>query len=101
MHTRADYMDKRCTHADYYGEIAQAAGVSLVGHPIMPDVEKALAAGDEHLNSVPLDRWDSVGHGFRNALGPVMRARGDVLSMAGLVCVAKEAARQAAQEVTP
>ena len=94
MYTRADYMDKRCTHSEYYGEIVADAGIDFTNAPIMDRVREALASGDEHLNTIPLRTWDIMGAGLL-WIAPHFKARKDTMSLAGLVCVAKEAARRA------
>lgn len=63
------------------------------------------ARGDRHLNSIPVRRWDALCFTDpKAASGPfralidygrdALAATGDRMTRAGLVCVAKEAARQ-------
>lgn len=96
--TRSDYMNGRATHQGYYGAIVREAGISLATWHALERVKHALAVGDEHLNTIPLKLWDELAYRQRPAVEPVLREHGDFWSLAGGVCVAKEAARQAAQQ---
>lgn len=98
--TRADYLARRCTHAEYYGAIVADAPVTF-----KPDflnrVQRALGAGDEPLNTIPLREWDRMAgatfarpNGYCTAeVDRAFRERGDYPTLAGLVCRLKEAAR--------
>lgn len=89
-HTRADYMAGKCTHREYYGQFVNAGTKSVVLHGI--GRELLLASKDEHLNDIPLALWDRLvpeapgSGGFAKA--------GDFYTIAGGVCLLKEAARQ-------
>jgi hypothetical protein len=92
--TRADYMSGKVTFAEYYREIARIAGISWRKHSMLPRVKDALASGDEHLNSIPLQTWDLLGVYSRGAIAHALRIMGDTggVSMADIVCVHKQAA---------
>jgi hypothetical protein len=64
---------------------------------MLPRIKAALAAGDEHLNSIHLNWWDSQGVLVRHILAPLFKERGDCWSLAGSVCVLKAAAIAAAE----
>jgi hypothetical protein len=95
---RADYMSGKVTFAEYYREIARIAGISWRNHGMLGQVKTALASGDEHLNSIPLQSWDTLGAYSRPAIARALRVMGDTggVSMADIVCVHKQAARDAA-----
>ena len=95
MFTRQDYMDGAVTFEQYYTSIAEAAGISMAGSELMPDVKAALAAGDEHLNTIPIETWDRIA-APRTWLATAFKAHGDFYSLAGGVCVYKQAAKNAA-----
>ena len=93
MFTRKQYMAKECTHREYYGQfvtddtrqtVLQSIGRSKLENSI-----------DPHLNDIPLQQWD---HMYLPPLGCSMKEAGDWLSMAGKVCILKEAARQILDE---
>ena len=57
-------------------------------------IDALLNSNDKHLNDIPLEQWDSVGTRFKSHLNKEMKKQGDFVSMAGIVCVMKEAAKQ-------
>ena len=93
MFTRKQYMDGECSYADYYGDVVEAAGITI-SQEIADQVETALAHADEPLNSISLARWDVWAAPWRVALQRAFKERGDFWSMGGAVCAMKEAARR-------
>lgn len=96
---RQRYLNKEISHADYYRAIAATAGVSYENADarFLDRVRRALAAGDEHLNTIPLAEWDARStsiFGLHNAF----RAHGDIYSLAGGVCLVKQAAKDAVED---
>lgn len=96
---------ERQTHYDTYEALLQERGVEAVtlAIPFSPEaVEKALAAGDEHLNTLRLPAWDHACGQYANprtgdiralsATPPWMRG----LSLGQGVCLLKHAARKRA-----
>ena len=71
MFTRADYMQNRCTHEEYYAQFVTPGIVAGVRRflAISPAGEKrdpvkfvrAALAEDKHLNGIALRRWDALG----------------------------------------
>lgn len=95
MITRQDYLEGRATHEQYYGEIC-ADYYPHFDIPFVESVALALERGDEHLNSIPLVRWDArCPRPVPAALAAKFRERGDYATAAGLVCVMKFCARRA------
>ena len=93
MITRAGYMAKRATFAEYYGQFVtpglRAAVVRLIGE------QQLLASTDEHLNDIPLAHWDML-HGLVQICcgRKLAEANGNSgVSLSDCVCVAKQAAR--------
>ena len=90
-YTRKDYMAAKCTHSGYYGQ--------FVGHETrwyVSDVigrDKIVNSEDPHFNDIPLKSWDHAAK-FMHGIGRSMRDLGDYPTLAGQVCVLKEAARQ-------
>jgi hypothetical protein len=59
-------------HEKKYGKLAKALGwddVKALIPATIEEVKAALAAGDEHLNSIPLTRWDHAALGASRLLG--------------------------------
>lgn len=92
--TRSDYMEKRCTHRQYYAQFVTAAK-DRVRRAFTIDRLRAAFAKDEHFNSIPLGEWDGLASGL-----PLygIKEAGDYCTPAGQVCALKEAARQLVEE---
>lgn len=93
MKTRKQYLDKECTYNEYYEQ--------FVTGPIRYHVEscigkdRILASQDKNLNDIPLAEWDAAAKSFpASNIDRDMRAAGDYPTLAGLVCIAKTAARE-------
>ena len=96
--TRRQYMDKEVSFADFYRAVNQTAGISLERNPIIAEVKTALEAGDEHLNTIPLQHWDAMAFSVQQALTKAFKEHGDSYSLAGGVCAMKQAARDAVKD---
>ena len=90
MYTRKQYLNKECTHRQYYGQFVTPATKAHVLRGIgLAALKKST---DPHFNDISLANWDNlVPHcpgsaDFSNA--------GDYYTLAGGVCLLKEAARQ-------
>lgn len=92
MITRDDYMKGKVTFKEYYTSVAKHAGLNMKNSAIMPRVKAALENGDEHLNSITLATWDSMGANVwvRNSLYKSFKAHNDYMTLAGIVCVLKQ-----------
>lgn len=90
--SRQDYLDKRCTHEEYYTQYVTKGVLSTVARVISTDRIKK--STDEHFNDIPLYHWDTVLIPCPANVAWAMRHRGDFSTLAGMVCIAKEAARQ-------
>ena len=92
MKTRAQYMNKECTHQEYYGQFGEIL-IEVVSNCI--GVERIQASTDPHFNDIPLIAWDRL-HGVVGAicgrrLGEVNGTGG--YSLSDTVCAAKAAAQ--------
>lgn len=89
MTTREQYLDNDhpSTHADYYGQYVDDNTKRILIERV--GIERLLSSTDPHLNDIPLARWDRL-----PALRWNLKSRGDYLTLAGKVCIYKEAARQ-------
>jgi len=96
MIQRKDYLDGKATHRQYYGQFARGGCKFLVLQVVSK--EEILSSKDEHLNDIPLPKWDRVfANGCPFWLNTLLKRAGDYPTQAGLVCIAKEAARQIAE----
>ena len=91
LFTRADYLAGKCTHSQYYAQFVTRTTKELVKKYI--GLDKIKASTDHHFNDIPIKQWDEL------ASGGVPRAIafidvGDFSTLAGNICIAKEAARQ-------
>lgn len=94
MITRKDRMANRASHSEYYRDVITAmGGPGSIPCPASDDeVDTALAAGDEYLNTIRLGRWDAC-VGLLTRANTALKERGDYLTLANGVCILKEAAR--------
>jgi len=97
--TRQDYIDKKVTHEEYYTHVAKLAGIKITSEPFLKEVRAALDSGDRWLNTIPLHRWDQLAAGRKLSIVRALKECGDFWSMAGGVCVMKQAAINAAKEL--
>lgn len=89
--TRQDYLNGKVSHQDYYGQYVD----EIVKRDVLWTISKdkiLSSEDDDSFNDIPLRYWDSLP--AWSIVAAKMRKRGDFLTPAGLVCVAKEAARQ-------
>lgn len=102
--TRADYMDERCTHEQFYGQFVTGSVLHLVRSAIGEDA--IVASTNPHFNDIPLKQWDNL---HEMVLGIIKSERGKLAcridpiagkpgsfhwSLSNSGCTLKEAARQ-------
>jgi hypothetical protein len=94
--TRKDYMEGRITHNKYYSTIAKEAGISFKTSSMLPEIKRALASGDEHLNTIKLVLWDMMAVHNQGVIDRILKNHDDFYSLGTGVCVMKAAALEAA-----
>lgn len=92
---REEYMSAprdqaQAAHRQYYGQFVNAATIRAIVNRI--GAPRLLASTDAHLNDIPLADWDKAAKGIPMAIS--FKSVNDFPTLGGLVCVAKEAARQ-------
>jgi hypothetical protein len=96
MPSRLDYLEGRATHREYYAQFVDNQVLNIVAS--MVGVRTICESTDEHLNDIHLAVWDHTAMALTRACRAVSRSRfeemGDIATQSGVVCVAKEAARQ-------
>jgi hypothetical protein len=90
MRSRKEYMDKGCTHEEYYGQFVTLGIVALVRDRI--GFERIGRSADAHFNDIPLMKWDAMQWEIGPMIESKLRSAGDALSLSSCVCVAKRAA---------
>lgn len=82
----------KITHEEKYETVVNAIGLQRCLNYVPVDLEKlpALYEEDEHLNNVPLHKWDMAHPFFRSELS---RVGINLQSLAGTVCTLKAAAK--------
>ncbi len=99
--TRQEYLIENTrdgAHREYYGQFVDQSTINRVCRSIGKGRIKA--STDPHFNDIPLGTWDRLGINS-TTLQAKMKALGDYPTAAGLVCIAKEAARQIAETPKP
>lgn len=99
--TRKAYMKNEISFQEYYRHIAKLAGIAFnPDDPFIGRVRKALAAGDDWLNTIPLQAWYMKAACAQPAIKRAMKeVPGEFWSIAGGVCVMKQAAMDAAEKI--
>lgn len=93
-YTRAEYLEGKCTHAQYYEQFLSAGIISHVCDVI--GREKIQKSEDPAFNDIALSRWDGCAESLRSmtfGIGERMRRAGDSPTLMGWVCICKAAAR--------
>ena len=84
MFTRKDYLDDKCSHREYYGQFVTNSHKALVK-----------SFNVDGSNKTPLYVWDGLPF---ITLAISMGSVGDSPTLAGKVCIFKEACRQTKEE---
>lgn len=96
---RERYLDGEITHREYYGMIVEALGEAGLRRALPVTIEhiRECLKSDEHLNNIPLEKWD----GCNQYVLSIPRPKGfhDITgsrfwSMSDTVCTMKECARR-------
>lgn len=90
MITRKEYVSGACTHAEYYGQFVTERTRQAVARAIGADWIRN--STDPHFNDIPLHLWDRLTASLPAV--SIASVGDDWSTPAGLVCIAKEAARQ-------
>ena len=91
--TRQDYLDGNCTHEQYYNQFVNLH----VKHLVTGCIGRLaiVQSTDPDFNDIHLSDWDAMGSLIVGAVGrKKFHDLGDQPTLAGVVCIAKAAARQ-------
>lgn len=117
MFIRNDYINGKVTHRQYYGQFVNEATKKRVIESI--GIDKLLNSKDEHLNDIPLKKWDLLGgfiwkvrggeeiavmqpHSSEDILPidyKLLKEAGEGVSSSTMVCIYKEAGKQIIEEL--
>ena len=89
--TRQQHMAGQCCHYTYYTQFVDNTVRMAVERFI--GIDRILRSTDKAFNDIPLSAWDGIGRLLAPHVGPKLRSHGDTVSLGGLVCVVKMAAR--------
>jgi hypothetical protein len=95
LFTRKDYLNNKCTHRQYYAQFVNKSVKSTVLNYYSIKRLKEAFEEDNHFNSLPLQKWDTMHSLFAISMKEV----GDYLTKSGNVCIHKEAAKQLIEEL--
>lgn len=103
MKTRTQYLNGEISHFDYYAQFVDGRVKNIVrdklaqtGH--LKNLKQKLS-DDKNLNNIPLWFWDGFSQSINTAeVAGKMKQAGDFLTLAGIVCLAKTAAKILAEE---
>lgn len=91
MFTRKDYLDSNCTHEQYYSQFVNDQIKAIVSTFFGTKELKNAYAKDPSFNTIPLQQWDNLTYRF--SCDKALKERGDYSTLAGKVCILKQAAR--------
>lgn len=96
--SRQAYLAGEISHQAYYGEIARRAKITYIRSPMLSEIKKALANGDECLNTIPLYVWDIQVVASKSALVRAIKTiPNESLTEANGVSIHKAAAKRSAR----
>lgn len=90
LFTRKQYLDKECTHDQYYVQFVTESTINTVLSYFSKEKLTEYYASDKNLNNIKLSFWDRMP---LYAATYKMKDCGDCLTMSGHVCILKCAAR--------
>jgi hypothetical protein len=91
MFTRQNYLEKNCTHSQYYSQfIINPEFLNYVSRFIgETNLERSISP---NFNDIDLRYWEVINP--PTGTHTIMKSLGDYLTLPGCVCIAKEAAKQ-------
>lgn len=101
IYNRTDYLNKKCTHHEYYRQLINASTREIVLANFTVDELRIAIQSENGLSSIPLKSWDNIAERFtfKYKNGQVsFHMLGDYPTLAGLVCLLKETARVIIEE---
>lgn len=103
MKTRQQYLNKEISHFDFYAQFVDEQVKTIVRNVLkkkgyLNKLAQTIEE-DENLNNIPLSFWDSFSQNLNTAkVCAKMKSAGDYLTLSGIICIAKTAAKIIAKE---
>ena len=92
MFTRTDYLDGKCTHQQYYHQFVDERIKAIVLCRFDRETLAHHFAKDTFFNTINIRTWDVMS--LPGYVADKLKQAGDYLTLAGQVCVLKQAARE-------
>jgi predicted aminopeptidase len=95
---RSEYLapgqaDRMAAHRAYYAQLVTPAHFDRLRKRVGM-VDRIKKSQDKHFNDIPLSVWDLMAASVPAETARIMRECGDYPTLAGAVCILKEAAQQ-------
>ena len=96
--TRAEYLapdqtDPKAAHRAYYAQFVTPAHFTRLGN-LLGLIERIKSSNDPHFNNIQLSIWDRMAVPVPAESAARMKECGECPTLAGAVCILKEAAQQ-------
>lgn len=89
-YTREQLINKECTYSEYYRQFVTEGHLNKVASYIGRD--RIVASTCPNFSDIPLKEWDQISAPL--GTNEEMQKVGDYLTLSGMVCISKQAARQ-------
>ena len=96
MFSHQQYMNRECTHDQYYAQFVTTMIKAIVHDSI--GMKAIVASTDKHLNDIPLRLWDNLHPMVMESSKKLRKEAGEGNSLSSGVCIAKAAARALKEE---
>lgn len=99
MFTRDDYINCNCSHNEYYGQFVTNRHKNLVINAFGIEKLEAAYKSGSFFNTIPLSLWDNLTNSLiSDSSNEALRKAGDFPTLAGRICILKEAATKVVKE---
>lgn len=89
QYTRQDYLNSICSHEEYYAQFVNSSVKQRVKNSLDKELKSSKKTSD-----IPLSTWDTISIPVNAESAKLLKEAGDYPTLAGAVCIFKEAARQ-------
>ena len=90
--TRQQYLNKEATHREYYSQFVTEGVKQRVKSAFK--MKDLIEGKTQHFNNIPLSWWDRLIPVLPFEINSKLQKCGDYATLAGVVCILKEAAMQ-------
>jgi hypothetical protein len=94
MITRKQYLENSSKlHNEYYSQFVNSDVLCIIKNAFGVDILRKAYTEDENFNTIPLSRWDALTMCLSSNTTRMLENCGDYFTLAGGVCILKQAAR--------